>query len=148
MINHPVPALDIIRYTLALFTQLCVEKGERPCFISDSRKIDQFFYERKNQYPEMFGRMLFARDDGYPNSCGEIADVFVALKMAGKLYSYGHRFNPYETSREILFLIERINPKEKKVYQDIAKKFYDDLSCDKDVRLGQHTDFESLEELL
>jgi hypothetical protein len=150
MINQPVPSLDIIRYTLACFTELCVEKKERPCFISDSRKIDKFFYKRTKEYHEMFKRMLFDINGGEDNpvSNNEIADVFVALQMAEKLYSYGIRFNPYETSREILPLMEKINPEEKEVYQDIAKKFYADLSCDRDAKLGQHTKFERLEELL
>lgn len=129
---------DPIICTLACFTKLCFDKKERPCFKADLIKIDKFFYEIKEEFPEQFENVRFDTN-GHTPLTEDTSHIFRVLMSAGKLYCWNYHYDPYEMGKGMLYKVKKINPNEKNNYEKIANSFYEKLSCDMNGRIGKHS---------
>ncbi len=62
------------------------------------------------------------------------------------MISYGCDFHPHELSIGMLKMYEKIPEKDKPKLAELAQKFYDELGCNREGRVG-HSKFESIENL-
>jgi hypothetical protein len=117
-----------IQSTLVCFTKLCDDKNEIPCF--NGREMNKFFYRIEKEYPKLFEDRLTS----------DIDEEVFTFKVSRILQSISPDFHPYLMSRGSgLIIYEKNKDKYEKEIYEVAQKFYDELGCDLEGKLGAHT---------
>ena len=113
--------------TLAVFANLCFEKGERAYF--NRRELVGFLRRNKEEYPVALGEVDFYPQ--YPNISEQIDDEIFNLLNSRLLCSWGPDFHPHEAEKSISYIYDKMPQEEKEYLQGLAKKMYEEVGCNR-----------------
>lgn len=137
-----------VEKTLICFTKLCVDNKVFPCFRTwpkgELEQRGKFFSEMQERYPEIFE--LYGFDKNGHVIYSERVEREIDHLRGEKLilgYEYNHAY--YETSRKLLERYKNIS--NTKVFNKIAKEFYDKFLCNRRGEIGKHNLLCSIENL-
>ncbi len=123
-----------VAFTIAAFTNLCLKKKRYPFFKGKENYMHPFFRKMEKEYPKEFEHTFF--NDGYSN---KLEKEMFNLENSRLVYSWGIDHEPYEADKGMLLIYKKMNSDDKNIFDKIGKKFYDELGCDRNGRLGRHT---------
>jgi hypothetical protein len=117
MIDQPV------QLTIVGAAKTCGPREEGSFFEGDFLKINNFFKKIKPEYPKIFKHFYW--NHGYSEKIDSEMGNFITSRIIGRELPFG---KIYRVDQNCMFLLyERLNEQEKKIANDIGKKFYDEL---------------------
>ena len=134
---------DPVILSIVEFTKICLEKKEMPCFYANWEEISKFFFNQTNNFPHLFDNMRFDTNGHYPKS-DRLEENFSELTACKLLYTIAPQEKVYLASKN---LDDGKKEKNKKIIR-IAQEFYNLFKCSQEGKLGEHTSFNLLENLL